>query len=436
MNTVEIAGAVDTKRRMAGRAQVVGKLGPVNFSAASLYVNGFGGTGDHAVRTQHRIGLSVPLKLGGLGFPVGADVRLTDRVDGTRAIDASARLGAQIGRFNLSSETRWTRESGGSNKDGDAIPQTEKLDTQLIGTARIGKVRLRGSGRFDVKPVAKFRSAEIDAYWSGGDKVDWEAGVAFDADTRRLRGRASYIRRFDVMGVALTGEVGSDGSVAAGVSLNFSMDPFRGNFRPTSQKLASSGAVKARVFEDLNENGRLDAGEPVAAKALITAGMRASDRETDKNGEVTLGSLAPYVPLAIGIDQTSLDNPALTPSKPAQVIVPRPGVPATVDIALVGGGSLEGIAVHEDHREFEGLDIELVDGSGKVLATTRTDLDGYFLFERVRYGTYRVRLAADSASAVHADPGLIEAAIVSRAHPLQRLGIVIVRSLPKLASAE
>ena len=433
---VEVAGAVDMQGHMAARAQIVAKIGAVNVSAASFFTNGFGVTGDRAIRSQHRVGLSAPLKLGGVAIPIGADVRLIDRVDGTRAVDASARLGAQIGRFNLASETRYSKEIGGVTINGDPTAPRERLDTQLIGTARIGRVRLRGSGKFDFKPVSRFRSASLDAYWSAGEHADWEAGVGYEADTRRMRARASYIRRFNSMGVAVTGEAASDGSLAAGISLNFSLDPFRGDFRPTSQKLASSGAVKARVFEDLNENGRFDDGEPLAAKALITAGMRPSDRETDKKGEVTLGSLAPYVPLAIGIDQTSLDNPALTPSKPAQVVIPRPGVAATVDIALVGGGSLEGIAVHDDHREFEGLDIELVDVGGKVIGTTRTDLDGYFLFERVRYGAYTLRLAADSAAAVHALRDLDARVTVSREHPLQRIGMVVVRTSAQLASAQ
>ena len=433
---IEIAGAVDLKGKMAGRAQIVAKIGAINLSAASFFTNGFGVVGQRAVKSEHRLGISTPLRLGAIAIPLGADVRLVNRLDGSRAIDASARLGAQIGRFNLSSETRYTREMGGVSLDGGPPGRSEKLDTQLIASARIGKVRFRGSGKFDVKPVSRFRSAEVDAYWSAGEHADWEAGAAYDADSRRIRGRASYIRRFSTVGVALTGEVASDGAVAAGISLNFSLDPFRGNFRPTSEKLASSGAVKARVFEDLNENGRFDEGEPVEVKALITAGMRASDRETNKLGEVTLGSLAPYVPLAIGIDQTSLDNPALTPAKAAQVIIPRPGVPAIVDIALVGGGSLEGIAVHDDHREFEGLDIELADEAGQVISTTRTDLDGYFLFERVRYGTYHLRLSADSAAAVHADRNIGEPATVSRDHPLQRVGMVVVRTVTQVASAQ
>ena len=430
---VEVASALDTRGRLAARAQLIAKLGPVNINAASFYTNGFGTVSDKALKSEQRIGLSAPIKLGSVAIPVAADVRLLDRIDGTRALDATTRLGAQIGRFNLSSETRYTRELKALAADGD-IPR-EQLETLIVGTARVGSVRLRGSSRWTIKPESHFRNAELTANWSAGERTDWEAGVAYEADARRVRGRVSHVHRYNAMGVALTGELASDGSVAAGVSLSFSLDPFRGNFRPTSDKLASTGSVRTRVFEDLNENGLRDPGEPVAAKAMITTGLRPTDRSTDARGELLVGGLAPFVPVAIGIDQTSLDNPALTPSKPAQIVIPRPGVPATVDIALVGGGSIEGLAVHDDHREFEGLDIELVDAAGKVIATSRTDLDGYFLFDRVRYGRYTLRLAQATADAIHAPRDLPAIAIVGHEKPLVRLGIVTVRATPVLASA-
>ena len=87
----------------------------------------------------------------------------------------------------------------------------------------------------------------------------------------------------------------------------------------------------------------------------------------------------------------------LVPRKALQVVVPRPGVAAEVDIALVGGGDIEGAIVKSGGLGFEGLDLELVDAAGKVVATARTDFDGFFLFERVPYGQYRVRLASATA---------------------------------------
>ena len=81
------------------------------------------------------------------------------------------------------------------------------------------------------------------------------------------------------------------------------------------------------------------------------------------------------------------------------MVVPRPGVPAEVEIGLVGGGDVEGRVVKSGGLGFEGLDLELVDAAGKVVATARTDFDGFFLFERVPYGAYAIRVAAQSAAA-------------------------------------
>mgnify|MGYP003579298166 CR=1 FL=1 len=66
-----------------------------------------------------------------------------------------------------------------------------------------------------------------------------------------------------------------------------------------------------------------------------------------------------------------------------QVVVPRPGIPAIVEIPLVGGGDIEGAILKSAELGFEGLDLELVDPAGKVVAVARTDFDGFFLFDRV-----------------------------------------------------
>ena len=84
----------------------------------------------------------------------------------------------------------------------------------------------------------------------------------------------------------------------------------------------------------------------------------------------------------------------LVPKKALQVVVPRPGVAADVQIGLVGGGDIEGALMKSGELGFEGVDLELVDPAGKVVATARTDFDGFFLFERVAYGRYTLRVAA------------------------------------------
>jgi hypothetical protein len=149
---------------------------------------------------------------------------------------------------------------------------------------------------------------------------------------------------------------------------------------------------------------------------------------------VLVGGLASYVPVAVGIDTTSLADTNLVPRKALQVVVPRPGVPAEVEIGLVGGGDVEGAVVKNGGLGFEGLKLELLDGAGKVVAAAESDYDGYFLFERVPYGRYTVRIAAESATVAKVHAELNVTAEVSEEKSVARLGSIQVSPLPRIAS--
>ena len=125
----------------------------------------------------------------------------------------------------------------------------------------------------------------------------------------------------------------------------------------------------------------------------------------------------------------------LIPKKALQVVVPRPGVPAEVQIALVGGGDIEGAIIKNGGLGFEGLDLELVDAAGKVVGTERTDFDGFFLFERVAYGTYTVRISKDSAQAAKLLADLGVRAELTADKTVVRLGGIQAKPTPILASA-
>ncbi|MFL6746334.1 MAG: hypothetical protein ACJ8EO_09970, partial [Sphingomicrobium sp.] len=83
-----------------------------------------------------------------------------------------------------------------------------------------------------------------------------------------------------------------------------------------------------------------------------------------------------------------------------------------------------------------GLDLELVDASGKVVAATRTDFDGFFLFERVPYGVYAIRASKDSAVAAKISADLGIGVTVTAEKSVIRLGAIHVRPAPVIAAAE
>ena len=429
---VEVAVARDDKGGLAARAQMLARLGSVNLSAEAIVAKDFrlNGLERKSVR-EGRIAIDAPLKIGRALVPVHGDVRYSQRGDGTRQLEAAARLSSHINRFNLAGDLRYRRQWGSA---GSGPEPPAEIEGSMIASGRIGPVRLRGSGVWQLSPDSRFKTAEVSAYWSASEKADFEGAVAYDAQSRLGRARVTHIRRFDTMAVALTGEAASDGSVAVGFNLNFSLDSSRRGLSLSRQQLASAGAVRATVFRDLNDNGRRDAGEPVEKGALITTGSRLSERTTDAQGTVLVAGLTNYVPITVGIDTSSLGDPTLAPKKALQVVTPRPGIAADVEIALVGAGDIEGAVVKDGGEGFEGLELELVDASGKVVASTRSDYDGFFLFERVAYGRYSVRIAAESARIARVAAGLNLSATINADTPLARLGAARVVKTPEIAA--
>ena len=428
---VEVGVARDNKGGTAARAQLLTRIGGVSLSAEAVMATNFrlNGLERHSVR-EGRLSVDAPLKIGRALFPIHGDVRYSERGDGTRHLEAAARLSSHINRFNLAGDIRYRRQWGSGAGNADPPPE---IETALIGSGRVGPVRIRGQGSWQISPHSRFKAAELSAYWSASEKADFEGAIAYDAQARLTRARLSHIRRFNTMAVALTAEAASNGSAAIGFNLNFSLDSSRRGLSLSRQQLASAGAVRATVYRDLNDNGRRDSAEPFEKGALITTGTRLAERMTDSRGSVLVAGLTNYVPVAVGVDTSSLADPSLTPRKALQVVTPRPGIAADVEIGLVGAGDIEGAVVKDGGEGFEGLELELVDDAGKVVASTRSDYDGFFLFERVAFGKYSVRISAESAKITKLMAHLGLSATIGADSTIARLGAVRVTKNPQIA---
>ena len=417
---IEVSGSRESNGGVAVQAQLLGKFAGVYVDAEALIANDFHLRGDPTPDSEHegRVALDAPLKLGKAIIPAHAEATYLQRADGSGTLDAAARLSASVDRFNLGTALNYHKDYVPS---GSGAPP--EMWVSLLGSGHIGQVRLRTDTEFDMSPAARFKSVELDAYWTATEHGDWEADLIYDGLLHRTRTRITHILRFNTFALSLSGEAATNGDFAFGFNLNFSLDGRHG-ITMSRQPLAQGGMVHATVFEDLNGNGVLDPGEPLEKGALITTGSRQAERKTDANGSVTVGGLTPYMPITVGVDSTSLDDPMLTPKKALQVVVPRPGVAADVLIPLVGGGDIEGALMKSGELGFEGVDLELVDPSGKVVGTARTDFDGFFLFERVAYGTYRLRVSASSAAAAKIGADIAQQIKIDGDHNVIRLGSI------------
>ncbi len=430
---VELAAAASLSRGYAVRGQILAQVGETLVSGESAWLMG-GYQSERYDRDLRRLnGLSIDhsFKIGRQYLPIRAELRHTLRTDGSTRLEIGSRLSFNLNQINASAEVEWTKDS---SRLGTNPPS--RLDASFRLSGRVGGLRLRGEAQFGLTGDSGFRESKITGEWRAGEKSDWRVEAGYSASDKRGRLALGHTRRFTHF--ALTGQVeaASDGSVAANLALAFSLgpNPHINGIRVASEKLASSGQAFAIVYQDENADGIRQPSEPVQNAVELTAGLAGRGEPTDALGRTVIDGLQPYEPVLIGIDASSLPDPFVQPATSGIVVTPRPGVPVMIELPLVAAGEISGNLQREGGKSLSGVDIELLDKTGRVIKTTRSEYDGFFLFEFVPYGSYRLRIAAVAAAIVGVDPGLPSLAELGKATGVVDLGIVTARATQRIAS--
>jgi hypothetical protein len=428
----EFTGSWQNGGGHAARLYWVGELGQGFFQLESLLArNGY--RSDRialGVSGLHTASVDLSPRFAGTVLPVHVEARYRQRVDGQNRVEAAARASANWRNLSLTGQLDWAQSSGRAQ-------QTSEIVASLLANARFGRVRVRGEAQIGLSGASSNDRVAIVGEWTQSDKAEWRGELGYESAASRVRAGIGYTRRFDRFALAGFGEVASDGSVAAGLSLSFGFgpDPRNGGIRFSRERLATQGQALATVFYDDNGDGHRQQGEAFADNVVLTAGNAVSEQPTDSGGQAIVDALAPFRPVLIGIDESSLPNPLIRPAVPGVVVTPRPGVITNVLIPLVSAGEVEGVLVRAGGTGIEGIDIELVDARGNVRAVTRTDFDGFFLFESIVYGQYTVRISALSAQAANLSSDL-GAIVLDRERPRVRMGVIAAAARPDMAEQD
>lgn len=430
---VELASAANLVGGYALRGQVLAQVGRAYLTGESawLFGNYQSERYDRDVRRFNSVSLDHAVKVGPQYLPVRGEFRYIERSDGGSRLEASSRLSFNLSQLNASTELTWSKDRSRDNVD---LPS--RLDAALRLSGRIGGLRLRGEATFALSGEAGFQESRITGEWRAGERADWKIEAGYSASESRGRLALGHSRRFKHFAITGQVEAASDGSIAAGLNLAFSLgpNPYEGGIRVAADKLASSGQAFAVVFQDDNADGIRQPNEAVQKDIELTAGAIARGLPTDAKGRTVIDGLQPYEQVLIGIDAASLPDPFVQPATSGVVITPRPGIPTIIELPLVSAGEISGSLQREGGKSLSGVDVELLDKNGRVVKTTRTEYDGFFLFEFVPYGNYRIRIAPLAANIIGVAADLLKAAELGKANGSVDLGIVVARAVPRLAT--
>ena len=417
----------------AYRADMIGKLGPFNVQEESFFIDGdfVSGTISPDERSAHRIQADTLVRLGRIPVPISVGFRRVEARNGQTVNEGLLRGSLILPRLALTGYVaeRWSNDVYGP-QDGTTVG--------VLANTRVAGVQVRGEGRYRLNgPERGFESASLTLEKALSDRSDLRLDIDHAGRTGLTNFELGYVRQWRQLALRGSGQVDTSGTLGAsvGISFSFGHDPLSAMWRMSSDKLAQRGQAAVAVFLDENGDGRRSVDEKPLEGVGITAGAYGSAQPTDKAGHAFVEGLQPYDKVLVSIDESTLEDPFLIARGKGVVVTPRPGVAAVVELAITPTGEVEGTLLALEGTAMPGAELELVAADGRVEARTRTEYDGFFLFDRVAFGNYRLRLSPDSERALGVLGELAGSVELSQHKTLNRVGTLKLRLPQAIAAA-
>jgi hypothetical protein len=425
-------------RGRAYRLDILGNIGKIGVQAQSFFVDG-GYTSTLIGPNEsgaHRLQLDTTVKAGKTPIPLSAGFSRTTRRDGRNVNEFMARASLMLPRTSLTGFVLHRKTDG--RAEGEPEDPDDGTRLGLLANTRVFGLTVRGEATYRLSgPLKGFDTATVTVEKT----LDEESELQFDVDHSQRTGRTEfelgYVRHFRRF--SLRGSAGADtrGGIGAALSLSFSFgpDPLDGGWRMSDEKLAERGQAAVSVFLDKNGDGRRSPDEEALEGVGVTTGQYGAAEPTNERGHTFVEGLQPYAKVLVSIDESTLSDPFLVPRGKGLVVTPRPGVAAVVELAVSPTGEVEGEILAANGRSLPGVELELVGPDGEVAARAMSEYDGFFLFERVPYGRYRLKMASSSEQVLGPAGELATGIELGPDKTVERLGTIRLQERTVVAQA-
>jgi hypothetical protein len=423
-----------------GRAYLVdilGDIGPIGVQAESFFVDG-GYTSTLVAPNQssaHRVQFDSVIRAGRVPMPLTAGFRRTTERNGKKVNEFLARASLILPRVSL---TGFVLHRATEDDDDDEEDIDDGTQLGVLTNARVLGLSVRGEATYRVSgPLAGFDTARVTLERTLDEDSELRLDIDHTARKDVTEFELGYIRHFRQFSLRGSASADTRGGIGASLALSFSLgrDPLDGGWRMSDEKLAERGQAAVSVFLDANGDGRRSPGEEALEGVGITAGQFGSADPTNERGHAYVEGLQPYQTVLVSVDESTLPDPFLVPRGKGLVVTPRPGVPAVLELAISPTGEVEGEILSPDGRPLPGVELELVGPDGLVAARAMSEYDGFFLFDRVPYGRYKLKMSSTTEQVLGPAGDLASGIELGPQKTVERLGAIRLRQTTVVAQA-
>jgi hypothetical protein len=346
-------------------------------------------------------------------LPFATSATYSEAANGTSHLELRGRLSSFISRFTVAAETQ-------SQLVSHQTTQTQEVFR--VGT-QFGKIGLHGETIYGLTPTAEFTATQLTADFAARPNLNLRLGVTRlqtrPQETQLIAGAAVLFDRLAVGADANVSDRG-DFSILFKVAFSFGVEPRTGQPVFRGQSFARSGAISPLVFLDVDGDGKFGPEDVPLPNVRLRSENFVFRDKTDSAGTALITGLEPYQETPVRIDTETLEDPYWKPAEQSLAVLPRPGSVVKLEFPVYETGEIDGAVEVEragQHVPLPGIRLQVVDGTGKVVAQALSGYDGSFFVQGVRLGSFTLRADPEQLTKLHLAAAAPQPVALSRDAP-------------------
>lgn len=343
---------------------------------------------------ENRTFISGPLDFMGLGRNARYNNSFTYRelALGDKVYTASAGFGMPVGPVNLNQSFDWNDTRSPITGDEKTITGNTALSGFYMGN------RLRLNSRYRLSPEYMLEniSANLNRRFTRQFSADFGVQRQIENKVTEYSVRANYETSFATLSPTIRYDNNSNLFVGLNTRMGLMPEPRSGDYYVFPRAIGERAAVSARVFLDLDGDGKFSDGDELIEKAQVSSVQSRRRALTNEKGVALLTDLTSNYRTDIVIEPQSLSDPFWIPAVRGYSVLPRTGTAQEVDLPVYLSGEIEGVVVGLDQSgnssALRQTRMDLIDSNGEIALTTYTAVDGIYIFSMVPPGDYLLRV--------------------------------------------
>ncbi len=280
--------------------------------------------------------------------------------------------------------------------DGDQ----KHLGKVLLST-RYGKFGMRGEMQYDLFNKELYRSVLNFNYRVGRSlysEIEWQHeydSVLNSVEVKRYKFTLNKDFSFGAIGFYISNDTLDTTSLGLNYSLGILNNPDTGDAYADPDVSSYSSAVSTNVFLDENMDGRYQMNEPLLEDVGVQLSTSSKVLSTDSHGNVYHRQVSPYQKINVRLKDDTLPDITLYSGREYQTVLTRPGSSVSVYYPVIKTGMLDGYMFMRNgsrRRAVKGIRLQMVNQRGDVIASSLTDVEGYYVFDQFPLGRYTLRI--------------------------------------------